>query len=243
MKIVIMTTSYNAEKYISRCIKSVKSQTYTNYIMVITDDLSTDNSVGVVKEAIKDDARFRLIENTSKLYAAGNHKQIGDLLEVSNDDILVCLDGDDWFYDNNVLARVVNYYNNPNILMSFGQFVHWDGKNIYPGFTKSPLSWDVRNVPWTTSHLKTFRAGVLKKVNVSDLQITPNNFFPMAGDLAIIYPMLEMVGPNRVLFTNDINLVYNCENVNNEYKINLQLQDKCANMIRSRQPYSYVEVF
>ena len=52
MKIVIMTTLYNAEKYIGRCIESVKIQSFKNFKMVITDDMSTDNSREIVKELI-----------------------------------------------------------------------------------------------------------------------------------------------------------------------------------------------
>ena len=66
MKIVITTTLYNAEKYIGKCIESVKTQSFKNFKMVITDDMSTDNSREIVKELIKDDDRFLLIENSKK---------------------------------------------------------------------------------------------------------------------------------------------------------------------------------
>ncbi len=70
---IILTGFYNAEKYIERCLTSIKNQTYKDFTCYITHDLSTDNSANVVKEFIKDDSRFILVpDNKKKLYQAGN---------------------------------------------------------------------------------------------------------------------------------------------------------------------------
>ena len=44
------------------------SQRYKDFTCYITDDMSTDNTVNIVRETIKNDSRFILIENQSKLY-------------------------------------------------------------------------------------------------------------------------------------------------------------------------------
>jgi glycosyltransferase involved in cell wall biosynthesis len=117
-----MTTCYNAAKYIKKCIDSVKSQTYRNFIMVITDDCSSDDSVDIIKNELVGIDNIFLIENTTKHYQIGNYKQISKLSFVDDSDIIVTLDGDDWFPDDNVLARVVEYYILNRCLMCFGQF-------------------------------------------------------------------------------------------------------------------------
>ena len=60
---------YNAEKYIQRSILSVMSQNFKDYKCYITSDKSTDNSVDLVNQIIKNDERFELVEDTDiKLY-------------------------------------------------------------------------------------------------------------------------------------------------------------------------------
>lgn len=45
----IIVPVYNAEKYIKKCIESIINQTYKKIEVVIVDDGSKDNSVGILK--------------------------------------------------------------------------------------------------------------------------------------------------------------------------------------------------
>ena len=73
---IILTTLYNAEKYVEKCIYSIMAQDFQDFKCYITDDISTDNSINVVKKAIEGDNRFILIENKEKLFQPGNYDQI-----------------------------------------------------------------------------------------------------------------------------------------------------------------------
>ena len=46
----ILVASYNKEKYVKRCIKSCKSQTYNNIEVIFYDDGSKDNSYEIAKK-------------------------------------------------------------------------------------------------------------------------------------------------------------------------------------------------
>ena len=52
----IITPSYNSEKFISETINSITKQTYTNWELLITDDLSTDNTIEIVESYVKNDS-------------------------------------------------------------------------------------------------------------------------------------------------------------------------------------------
>ncbi len=58
----IITPNYNASQFIAETIHSVQHQTYNNWELIIVDDCSTDNSVTIIKEFQKKDARIILIE-------------------------------------------------------------------------------------------------------------------------------------------------------------------------------------
>ena len=61
-KFTIITPSYNSEQYIDETIKSVISQTYQNWELIIIDDDSSDNSVRIIENYVKKDNRIILIK-------------------------------------------------------------------------------------------------------------------------------------------------------------------------------------
>jgi glycosyltransferase involved in cell wall biosynthesis len=205
----IITPFYNSEKYVQKMISSAASQNYTKFKQYIFDDMSTDNSVNIIKDNIKaSDDRFEIITNKEKFYSCGNHWQCLQKEEIKDDDVCITLDGDDWFADEYVLDRVNCYYGDPNILMTFGQFVQYNDGNYISGFAKEPNNWnDIRNNVFTYSHLRTFKAGLFRKIKRDDLLSPNNTFWEIAGDLAMIYPMMEMARKNKIKFVKDVNYI------------------------------------
>ena len=57
--ISIITPVYNAERFINETIKSVKSQTYKNWEMILIDDCSSDDSKIIIQMHVKEDDRIK----------------------------------------------------------------------------------------------------------------------------------------------------------------------------------------
>lgn len=57
----IIVPVYNCERYIQRCIKSILSQTFRDFELIIVDDGSSDNSLSYSRELALTDERIRLI--------------------------------------------------------------------------------------------------------------------------------------------------------------------------------------
>lgn len=57
----VIIPSRNESKRITPCIESMKAQTYANFEVLIVDD-STDNTVEVINNIVKNDKRFRIIK-------------------------------------------------------------------------------------------------------------------------------------------------------------------------------------
>lgn len=58
----IITPMYNSEKFIETTIRSVISQTYKEWELLIVDDCSTDNSAKIVEKYTDKDTRIRYIK-------------------------------------------------------------------------------------------------------------------------------------------------------------------------------------
>ena len=58
----IVIPIYNVEQYLIECIDSVLNQDYTNYIVLLVNDGSTDSSMDIAMDYVKKDSRFILID-------------------------------------------------------------------------------------------------------------------------------------------------------------------------------------
>ena len=56
----IIIPIYNAEKYLSRCIESILSQSYQDFEILMIDDGSVDDSLGICKKYAEKDDRIRV---------------------------------------------------------------------------------------------------------------------------------------------------------------------------------------
>jgi len=59
-KVSIIIPVYNVEKYLQRCIDSLRAQTYENTEMIFVDDGSTDSSYQILQQAAETDSRIRV---------------------------------------------------------------------------------------------------------------------------------------------------------------------------------------
>ena len=120
----IITASYNAEKYIYETIKSVQSQTYTNWEMLITDDNSTDNTFQIVEELAKKDKRIKLfkLDINSGPAIARNYS-----IKKANGQFMAFLDADDIWFDFHLLESV-NYRKNKNVPFIYSSYKRSDEK-------------------------------------------------------------------------------------------------------------------
>ncbi len=119
---IVLTTTYNCENFVEKSLLSIISQRFKEFKCYITDDMSTDGTVDVIKKTILGDDRFILIENKEKMYQPGNYDQVICGLDISDDEICVEIDGDDWLPNSNVLSFINKIYKDENIWMTSGSF-------------------------------------------------------------------------------------------------------------------------
>ena len=79
----IIVNCYNGEKYVSRCLKSIFSQTHKNFEIIFWDNLSTDKSQNELKKFKDKRIRYFKSKKFLKLYEARNfaiNKAKGDYI-------------------------------------------------------------------------------------------------------------------------------------------------------------------
>lgn len=233
---VIVTTLYNCENYIEKCLGSIIGQSFTDFKCYITNDLSTDNSIKLAKSMIEDDDRFIIINNKEKLYQPGNYDQvIRNNSDISDDEIIVEVDGDDWLPNSNVLTKVNEIYSNKDIWITNGSFIYSNG-NI--GFSsKQKIDNNLRKNQMTCSHLRTWKAFLWRNIKQDDLKDENSVYWKVTGDLSFMFPMLEMATDEHYYFVDDIMYVYNEENPINDHKVDLTMVNTVAMKIRLKKPY------
>lgn len=89
--ISVVIPLFNKGKSISSTLKSVLSQSYTDFEVVVVDDGSTDSSAAVVQEIAKGDGRIRLIQKENGGVCSARNRGIKE----SKGEYVALLDGDD----------------------------------------------------------------------------------------------------------------------------------------------------
>ncbi len=88
----IITPLYNGAGFIGQTIRSVMSQTYTDWEMIIVDDCSRDQPEKIILPYVGRDQRIRLIRLNQNQGAAAARNHAFDL---ASGDFIAFLDGDD----------------------------------------------------------------------------------------------------------------------------------------------------
>ena len=241
--IVIVTGSYNNSVWCEANIDSVVKQKYNNYHWIYIDDFSTDNTFELVnryinKSPIKDKVTIK--QNKERCSALHNHYYA--IHSCQDTDIIIILDGDDFLYDENVLSYINSVYQDPNIWLTYGQFIDYPNGNI--GFccdmpqdvVKENKFRKYVNIP---SHLRTFYAGLFKRIKQEDLMLR-EKFYSMDADIAAMFPMIEMARDHFKFISQPL-LIYNADNPINDHKVSQQLQQLLDLHIRSIQPYEKID--
>ena len=103
MKISIIMPVYNKEKYLYKSIRSILSQTYENFELIIINDGSTDNSSCICHKFKQEDSRIKIINIENN--GVSNARNIG--IKNANGQYIQFIDADDYI-DKYMLEDLVN---------------------------------------------------------------------------------------------------------------------------------------
>lgn len=128
--ISVIVPMYNVENYLEECLTSLIEQTYTNLEIIVINDGSTDNSLGVAEICARRDNRIRIYNFEN----AGLSEARNRGLRVAQGDYIAFLDSDDWV-EKDMYKILMSYAVNNNCDMvkcSVREFGHGINRKIMP---------------------------------------------------------------------------------------------------------------
>lgn len=100
--ISVVVPVYNAEKYLRRCLESIRGQTFDDLEIICVNDGSMDGSLDILNEFAKKDKRFRVISQANGGINSARATGYG----AANGIYVTCVDSDD-FLNQNMYERMM----------------------------------------------------------------------------------------------------------------------------------------
>ncbi len=235
---VVIIPSYNNEEYVEKNLTSVLEQDYKNYTVLYIDDCSTDDTKKTAQECIE---IFDASEKVTLISNPENYKALYNLYYtiqgIPDDAIVIILDGDDWFAHTRVLKELNRYYSDPNIWMSYSQYITYPKYEKGKIFSLNPNKRSLRRQS-PLPQIRSFYAGLFKKIKLRDF-LYKGEFFQTSWDLSITFPLWEMARDHSV-FIPDVLYVYNRETPLNDNKIHKEEEVVLKRYIKSLPCYEAI---
>ncbi|MBS7787528.1 glycosyltransferase family 2 protein [Flavobacterium sp. CYK-55] len=111
----IITPSFNSEKFIADTIRSVQSQTYVDWEMIIVDDCSSDATSQIVQQIASTDTRIKFYQ-LQKNAGAGVARQ--QAIEMAQGRWIAFLDSDD-LWKPEKLQKQIEFMQSRNLPFTF----------------------------------------------------------------------------------------------------------------------------
>lgn len=160
---VVMPVYNTPERWLRKCIDSVKRQTYRSWEMCIVDDASTRSSVGrVLRGYAEEDVRIRIArrDRNGHISAASN-----DALQMARGDYVVLLDHDDelppWALSD--VARAISENPKWRLIYSDEDKIDEKGRRYDPYF-KPDWNYELLLSQNFISHLGVYEARLLREI-------------------------------------------------------------------------------
>lgn len=130
--ISILTPFKNTEQFIPECLDSIINQSYTNWELLIVDDLSTDNSYELVESYSKKDSRIKLFKNSGD----GIIEALRCAFQQSKGEFITRMDSDDVMIPNKLqlMLKDLNAYGRQHVAL--GLVKYFSDEGISDGYAR-----------------------------------------------------------------------------------------------------------
>ncbi|ETW97267.1 MAG: hypothetical protein ETSY1_23335 [Candidatus Entotheonella factor] len=210
LRLKIIVNCGPCEAYIGKCLDSIKRQTYPHWEAYVTIDPHGDRTFECAQVEKGGDERITVTQNTDSLYSTANLVRAIDRSQAEPEDVIVTLDGDDWFSSEEVLRIIVRTYTTFDCWLTYGSWVpNFDDGYVgqWPAYPEGITDFRARR--YLATQVKTWKKWLWDLIDDRDLRDENGQYFRATGDQAVMFPMLEMSGTHRAKHISDILMIYN----------------------------------
>lgn len=238
MSVVFVIPCFNASKNLDALMHSLAEQSMASGEMwraIFIDDASVDDTREKL-DSIYDSFSgcVRTIYNKDRRFALRNIVEtvVDPLQGIDDDDVIAVIDGDDQLCNNETVRLLLDAYVGGDVDVAWTAH-RWDvnGMNISK---EMPQNVDPYQFPWCSSHLKTFKAGLLRSVAIENFKDHKGDWFKRGYDQALMLSLLY-IARSRRKFIQDVCYQYNINSVSmpsRDWTEKEQLQT--INLVRAR---------
>jgi teichuronic acid biosynthesis glycosyltransferase TuaG len=184
-KVSVITPLHNSAQLMHKAVESVLCQSYSDFELILVDDLSTDNTLALAKQYQDSDPRVRVMALLGNL-GSGKARNAG--IEAAEGRFIAFLDSDDsWEPDK--LARQLSQMDEKGCALSYTDYmVHSTDGSIYFIFVAPDA---------TTYRSMLKRPSIGCSTAVYDTQMLGKRYFPniqKSEDFALWLSILREIG-------------------------------------------------
>lgn len=230
------------EHFIARCFDSLRSQSHCAWQAFVTIDPCGDRTWERAVAARGRDPRIRIHANRKRLFAMRNLIAGVERSGRNPEDVIVVLDGDDWFATPRALRIVHETYAQHDCWMTYGSWIadelHWHGmqRGMWPAYAAGTT--DFRNAEWHGTALRTWKRWLWWRIHDRDFRDAAGTYFKVTEDRAAMLPMLEMSGTAKARHIPEALMVYNRSNPHACGKTRYDEMLANARYLATRRPYA-----
>jgi glycosyltransferase involved in cell wall biosynthesis len=225
------------QEYIGTSLSSLKAQTNKKWEAYVTVDPYGDKTFEKAIETKGDDERITVTCNDRRLYSTANLVRAIERSHAQPEDIIVILDGDDWFYTEHALQIITDTYSKYDCWMTYGSWVsnlaRMPGR--LPAYEEGTA--DFRRADWLATAVRTWKKWLWDLVDDKDLRDENGEYFCVVEDLAVMFPMLEMSGTSKAKHIPEPLMLYNRANPFCVGNINRGEMERVARYLRTKPRY------
>jgi glycosyltransferase involved in cell wall biosynthesis len=142
LPVTVLMPAYNAENYITEAIRSVLTQSFTDFELLIINNSSTDNTVDKILQF--DDPRIRLIEEPER----GVGFALNTGLREAKGEFIARFDADDVCYPDRLRIQYDFMKNNPDYILtgSEADYMDMNGEYVFTLKYKAYTDTEIRNL-------------------------------------------------------------------------------------------------